>query len=157
TTISAFSDLVERRGADIVIGPLWAQDGIATREYARAHPDVTFIATDSEQATTLKRSVPNLYRFEPDEYQWNAALGIYARRSLGWSGAATFGEGSPVGWQVGGFIAGFCALGGHITMADRLSTAPAPSVDPGSMVSRVSGMVDGLFVTAMTGGGTLGG
>ena len=38
TTISALSSLVERSGADIVIGPLWAGDSIAVREYARAIP-----------------------------------------------------------------------------------------------------------------------
>jgi len=157
TTISAFSRLVEQAGVDIVVGPLWAQDGIATREFARAHPDVTFLATDSEQATTLGRSVPNLYRFEPDQYQWNAPLGVYARRTLGWKSAATFGEGSPVGWQVDGFVAAFCSLGGQVTPADRLTSAPSRSTDPGSLISSVPGTVDGLFVTSMTGGGTLGG
>ncbi len=53
TTISALSTLVERRGADIVIGADWPLDGVAVREYARAHPDVTFIATGIEQSSTL--------------------------------------------------------------------------------------------------------
>jgi branched-chain amino acid transport system substrate-binding protein len=157
TTISALSDLVERGGADIVIGPLWAQDGIAVREFARAHPEVTVVATDSEQATTLKRSVPNLYRFEPDEYQWTVPLGVYARRTLGWKSAATFGEDNPVGWQVDGFIAAFCSLGGRVTPSDRLIPAAHGSADLGSVVARTPEGVDGLFVTALTGGGPLGG
>jgi branched-chain amino acid transport system substrate-binding protein len=157
TTISAFSTLVDRDRAEIVIGPMWAQDGIATREFARTHPEVTVVATDGEQVTTLKRSVPNLYRFEADQYQWNAPLGTYAWRNLGWKSAATFGEGSPVGWQVDGFVAAFCALGGHITMSDRLNVAPSSSLDPGPVVSRISSAVDGLFVTALTRGGKLGG
>ena len=157
TTISALSSLVERNGADIVIGPLYADDSIAVREYARAHPDITFIATGSEQSPTLRRTVPNLYRFEPDVYQWNAALGMYARRALGWDSAATFGDANAPGYQVAGFIAGFCALGGHIAMSDRLFMDESPTIDPGSLVPDIPRTVDGLFLTGTTAGGPVGG
>ena len=150
TTISALSSLVERSGADIVVGPLWANDSIAVREYARAHPDVTFIVTGSEQSPTLKRTVPNLYRFEADGYQWNAPLGTYARRALGWDTAATFGDSNVPGYQVGGFIAGFCSLGGQIAKGDRLFLDQAPSGDPTRLVSEIAPTVDGLLLTGTT-------
>ena len=157
TTISALSSLVEDSGADIVIGPLWANDSIAVREYARAHPDITFIATGNEQSPTLKRTVPNLYRFEPDVYQWNAVLGSYARRNLGWDSAATFGDSDVPGFQVAGFIAGFCSLGGQIAMSDRLFLDQSRTCDPGSLVSKIPPQVDGLFLTGTTAGGAVGG
>jgi branched-chain amino acid transport system substrate-binding protein len=147
TTIAALSDLVERSGADIVVGPLTANDSIAVREYARAHPNVTFFATGFEQSPTLKRPVPNLYRFEPDEYQWNAPLGRYARRTLGWNSAAIIGEQDTPGYRVGGFVAGFCSLGGQIAPSDRLFMDEAPTIDPGSLVPSISPSVDGLFLT----------
>jgi branched-chain amino acid transport system substrate-binding protein len=153
TTISALSSLVERSRADIVVGPLWQGDSIAVREYARYHPDVTFIATGNEQSATLRRPVPNQYRFDPDAEQWNAALGTYARRTLGWKSAATLSEGDPTGWQVAGFVAGFCSIGGRIAMADRLFTDKSLAVDPGPLVAKIPSTVDGLFLTGITGGG----
>ena len=144
--------LVERRGADIVIGADWPLDSVALREYARAHPDVTFIDTSCEQSSTLMRSVPNLYRFEADQYQWTAPLGTYARRTLGWSSAATFGDADEPGYQVGGFIATFCSLGGQVAKADRLFLDQSPhKVDPGHLVSEIPGTVEGLLLTGTTG------
>ena len=158
TAISALSTLVERRGADVVIGADWPLDGVALREYARAHPDVTFINTSFEQSSTLLRSVPNLYRFEADQYQWTAPLGTYARRTLGWSSAATFGDADEPGYQVGGFIATFCSLGGQVAEADRLFLDQSPhKVDPGHLVSRTPGTVEGLLLTGTTVFGPVGG
>ena len=152
TTISALSSLVERSGVAIVVGPSVADDSIAVREYARAHPDVTFIATGSEQSPTLRRTVPNLYRFDVDEYQWIAPLGRYARRTLGWESAATVGEANTPGYQVAGFVAGFCSAGGQIARTDRLFMDQAGSIDPASLVSRIPASVDGLFL-AVSGSG----
>lgn len=158
TTISALSTLVERRGADVVIGADWPLDGVALREYARAHPDVTFINTSFEQSSTLVRPVPNLYRFEADQYQWTAPLGTYARQTLGWSSAATFGDADEPGYQVGGFIATFCSLGGQVAEADRLFLDQSPhEVDPGHLVSRIPGTVEGLLLTGTTIFGPVGG
>jgi branched-chain amino acid transport system substrate-binding protein len=157
TTIFALSSLVERSGADIVIGSYLANDSVALREYARAHPDVTFIATGSEQSPTLRRTVPNLYRFEPDAYQWNAPLGTYARRVLGWNNAATFGDSNLPGYQVDGFIAKFCSLGGQVAQGDRLFLDQAHGLDPGPLVSQINGNVDGLFLTGTTNAGPIAG
>ncbi len=116
TTIAALSTLVERDGADVVIGPQNVGDGIAVREFARRHPHVTFIATSFEQSTTLKRSVPNVFRFEPDFAQWSGGTGTYARRVLGWNSAVTLGPKTQAGEPtVLGFDAEFCSLGGTIT------------------------------------------
>ena len=157
TEISALGDLVELRGADVVVGADLVSDSVALREYARAHPTVTFIATSFEQSATLKRTVPNLYRFEADAYQWNAPLGVYARRQLGWRSAATFGDVDVPGYQVGGFIATFCSLGGHVSPADRLFLDDAHGLDPGHLVSDVPRSDDGLFLTGTTAFGPRGG
>ncbi len=121
TVISALSKLVEIEGADIVIGPSQNRDAIAVREYARSHPNTTFIAAGGEQATTLKHTVPNLYRFLPDPVQLFAGLGAYARHTLGWKTAATVSNSDESSWpSVAGFDTEFCSLGGHIPNVDRV-------------------------------------
>jgi branched-chain amino acid transport system substrate-binding protein len=71
----------------------------------------------------LRRPAPNVFRFVPDGAQWVAGLGSYAYHELGWRTAATVAENSSGSWpQVAGFIAEFCALGGHIR--GRLWTPP---------------------------------
>lgn len=115
TTVAALSTLVERDGADVVIGSQLPGDGIAVREYARRHPHVTFIATSFEQSTTLKQTVPNLFRFEPDAAQWAGGVGTYARKNLGWDSAVALGTDNISGWPtVVGFDAEFCSLGGTV-------------------------------------------
>ena len=42
-------------------------------------------------------------------------------------------------------------------MADRFFTDPSLTVDAGSIVPKIPGSVDGLFLTGLTGGGKFGG
>ena len=73
----------------------------------------------------------------------NAPLGTYARRTLGWNSAAIFGDADTPGYQVAGFIAGFCSLGGQIAMGDRLFLDQSPTDDPGPLVSKIPGRSTG--------------
>jgi hypothetical protein len=66
-------------------------------------------------------------------------------------------EGDAAGWQIGGFIAGFCSAGWRIAMADRLWTDPNIHIDPGPLVRTIPADVDGLFLPGVTGSGPFGG
>jgi branched-chain amino acid transport system substrate-binding protein len=116
-TIDEARPLVEKDGAQIVIGPTYGlTTGLVLREIARRHPDVAFLVTDSPaQETTLHDPAPNLFRFGPDLAQLTAGLGSYAYHELGWRTAAIVASDWVLAWpQAAGFVAEFCSLGGRV-------------------------------------------
>ncbi len=128
-TISALARLVERDHASIVLGPPFEGDSLAVRDFAHAHPHVTFMYTGFEQSATLRHHARNAYRFETDAVMWYAGLGTYARRTLGWNTATTASNTDGSGWpSVQAFQAEFCSEGGHIT----------PNTEPGTTWRTVS-------------------
>ncbi len=56
TALAETRRLVEQVGVDVLIGPNYIGEGLAIKEYARARPEVTFVATSPAQALTLSRS-----------------------------------------------------------------------------------------------------
>ena len=128
---------------------------IAVREYARAHPDITFIATGNSNRRRSSERFPTSTgsgQHVPVERR----TGYYARRKLGWDSAATFGDNNVPGYQVGGFIAGFCSLGGHVAMSDRLFLDRSRGLDPDRLVGRIPRSRRPLL-TGTTAGGPVGG
>ena len=109
-------ELVEQNGADIVFGPLSGDEGIAVANYAKDHPEVTFLnGASAAQDTTLKVGAENFFRFGGDGAQWNAGLGLVAREVLGWETAAIVVDDYSFGWtSAAGFVAEFCAVGGNV-------------------------------------------
>src|SRR4051794_23938258 len=90
TAIKETRRLVEQLGADIMIGPLSGDESIAVANYAKQHPDKTFVdGSAGAQDTTLKVQAPNFFRFNGDGAQWNAGLGDLAYNKLGWRKVAT--------------------------------------------------------------------
>jgi len=76
--------MMEQEGADILVGPLSGDEGIAVANYAKDHPDKTFVnGIAGAQDSTLKVQAPNFFRFHPDGAQWSAGLGDYAYNELG--------------------------------------------------------------------------
>jgi branched-chain amino acid transport system substrate-binding protein len=135
--------LVERDGADVVIGGDVAGDGLAARDYAKRHRGVTFIVNETDQSFTLQDPAPNLFRFRPSVAQWGAGLGTYAYRTLGWRSAVTVAEDDHFGWtSVAGFIAEFCSLGGNVVQ--RLWGPGGGNFT--SLAARVSRKADGVFL-----------
>jgi branched-chain amino acid transport system substrate-binding protein len=109
--------LVEQLGAEILIGPLSGDEGIAVANYSLEHPETTFInGTSGAQDTTLKVQSPNFFRFNSDGAQWSAGLADYAYNVLGWRDAVVIADDYSFAYtSAAGFIAEFCALGGQIT------------------------------------------
>ncbi|MDX6234223.1 MAG: branched-chain amino acid transport system substrate-binding protein, partial [Nocardioidaceae bacterium] len=144
----------EEDKVDIVQGPLSGDEGIAIKEYAKTHPEVTFIDGGSgAQATTLSKPADNFFRFHTEGTQWMAGLGDYAYNKLGWRKVVTIADdyGFPYS-QVAGFLAEFCSLGGTI---EKKVWPPLGTTDYSSYASQIpTSGIDGFFM-AIGGSGTL--
>src|SRR5262249_52337125 len=65
--------LMEKLGADILIGPLSGDESIAVAKYAKAHPKKTFVnGTAGALDTTMIVRAPNFFRWNGDGAQWDA-------------------------------------------------------------------------------------
>ena len=137
--------LMEQEDADILIGPLSGDEGIAVANYAKEHPDKTFVnGIAGAQDSTLKVNAPNFFRFHPDGAQWSAGLGDYAYNELGWKNAAIIGDDYSFPYtSLAGFVAEFCAIGGQIP---KRVWAPLGEEDYSSYISQIPEDVDGLYV-----------
>jgi branched-chain amino acid transport system substrate-binding protein len=138
--------LVEQLGADIMIGPLSGDEGIAVANYAKTNqPNKTFLnGISGAQDATLKVQAPNFFRFNPDGAQWSSGLGAYAYNKLGWRTAAVIGDDYAFPYtSLAGFIAEFCAVGGNVT---QRIWPPLGTTDYSSFVAQIPSNVDGLFV-----------
>jgi branched-chain amino acid transport system substrate-binding protein len=109
--------LVEQLGANVLIGPLSGDEGIAVAEYARSNPDLTVLAGISgSQEPTLHVQAPNYFRFYGDGAIWNAGLGDILHNQEGWDTVAVIADDYSFGHtSSGGFIADFCGVGGDVT------------------------------------------
>jgi branched-chain amino acid transport system substrate-binding protein len=137
--------LMEQEDADVMIGPLSGDEGIAVANYAKEHPDKTFVnGTSGAQDTTLKVKAPNFFRYNTDGAQWSAGLGDYAYNELGWRTAAIVGDDYSFPYtSLAGFVAEFCAIGGDVT--ERV-WPPLGEKDYSSFISQIPEDVDGLYV-----------
>src|SRR3954452_19740230 len=141
--------LVENVGVQILLGPLSGDEGVAVAEYAKSHPDVTFVnGTSGAQSTTLKVKAPNFFRFGGDGAQWMAGLGTYAYQQKGWRRVAILGEDYSYPYtQAAGFVSEFTALGGEVVAR---SYVPLTQSDWSSPVTQLPRDVDGVLL--LTGG-----
>ncbi|MGI8433641.1 MAG: ABC transporter substrate-binding protein [Nocardioidaceae bacterium] len=109
--------LVEQEGANVVIGPLSGDEGIAVAEYAKAHPDITVLSgIAGSQEPTLQVQAPNYFRFHGDGAMWNAGMGDILHNKEGWDTVAVIADDYSFGQtSAAGFIADFCGVGGQVT------------------------------------------
>jgi branched-chain amino acid transport system substrate-binding protein len=109
--------LVEQLGANVIIGPLSGDEGIAVAEYAKANPGLTvFAGLAGSQEATLQVRAPNFFRFYGDGAIWNAGLGDVQYNKEGWRRVAVIADDYSFGHtSAAGFIADFCAVGGQVT------------------------------------------
>src|SRR6187397_3146284 len=78
SAVRAARKLVEQDKVQLMLSPLSGDEGIAVKNYAKTHPEVTFInAASGAQETTYVDPAPNFYRFNMDGAQWQAGLGNY--------------------------------------------------------------------------------
>ena len=117
TILGEVRQLVEQNDANVVIGPLSGDEGIAVAEYARQNPDVTFLSgIAGSQEPTLEVQAPNYFRFHGDGAIWNAGLGDILHNQEGWDTVAVIADDYSFGHtSTAGFVADFCAVGGEVT------------------------------------------
>ena len=122
--------LVEVDHVDVVVGGTYPGDGLALREVARKHPDVTFVVSNpGDREVTATDAAPNIFRFAADITQQVAGLGTYAFRDLGWRKALVIADNNEVGWGgAAGFLAEFCGLGGTATQVPMSPDRQPPDV-----------------------------
>ena len=146
TAIRETRRLMERLGADIMIGPLSGDESIAVANYAKAHPTKTVVnGTSGAQDTTLKVQAPNFFRFNGDGAQWNAGIGDLAYKKLGWRKAAIIMDDYSFAWtSAAGMIVDFCGAGGKIT---KRVFPPLNTTDYSSFARQLPppNQVDGYF------------
>jgi branched-chain amino acid transport system substrate-binding protein len=145
TAINETRRLVEQGNADIMIGPLSGDEGVAVANYAKAHPAKTFInGSAGAQDATLKVRAPNFFRFHGDGAQWNAGLGDLAYNKLHWKTAAIIADDYSFAWtSAAGFISEFCGVGGQVT---KRVFPPLGTTDYSSYAQQLPSNVDGYFV-----------
>jgi branched-chain amino acid transport system substrate-binding protein len=137
--------LMEQEKADILIGPLSGDESIAVANYAKEHPDQTFVnGAAGAQDASLKVQAPNFFRYNTDGAQFSAGLGDYAYNELGWRTAAVIGDDYAFPYtSLAGFIAEFCSVGGKVT---KRIWPPLGEKDYSSYISQIPEDVDGLYV-----------
>ena len=143
--VEAARRLVEQSKADVVVGPLSGDEGIAIKNYAKQHLDVTFVnGTSGAQNTTLRDPAPNFFRYTTDGAQWMAGLGTYAAKDLGYKKVATVGEDYSFPYdQVGGFMTEYCDAGGRVA---KKIWVPLGTKDYASFIAQIPKDVDAVYV-----------
>jgi len=143
--VEATRRLVEQNKVDAAVGPLSGDEGIAIKNYAKEHLDVTFLnGSSAAQNTTLRDPAPNFFRYTTDGAQWMAGLGRYAANELGFKKVVTVGEDYSFPYdQVGGFMTEFCAAGGQVP---RKIWVPLGTKDYASYIAQIPKDVDAVYV-----------
>ena len=146
TILGEVRRLVEQEGANVVIGPLSGDEGIAVAEYASENPELTFLSgIAGSQEPTLEVQAPNYFRFHGDGAQWNAGLGDILYNEEGWRTVAIMADDYSFGHtSTAGFVADFCAVGGEVTTR---VFPPLGTTDYSSFVAQLPDPdeVDGYF------------
>lgn len=116
TILGEIRQLVEQQGANVVIGPLSGDEGIAVAEYAKSNPDLTVLSgIAGSQEPTLEVQAPNYFRFHGDGAIWNAGMGDILHNQEGWDTVAVIADDYSFGHtSAAGFIADFCGVGGDV-------------------------------------------
>ena len=103
--------LMEKLGADVMVGPLSGDEGVTIANYAKAAADKMFInGTSGRSSRRCKMRAKNMFRYHGDGAQWNAgtarsrtSASAGARRRSSWTTTASAGR------PAAGMIADFCA------------------------------------------------
>jgi branched-chain amino acid transport system substrate-binding protein len=142
--VNATRKLVEQDKVQIMIGPLSGDEGVAVKNYSKSQPNITFVnGSSGAQATTLVEPSPNFFRFNSEGAQWMVGLGEHAL-AKGYKKMALIAEdyGFPYS-QVQGFMASYCAKGGHVT---QKSWVPLGTKDYSSVIAKIPQDVDAILV-----------
>src|SRR5271168_3263953 len=145
SAIRAVRKLIEQDHVQILLSPLSGDEGIAVKNFAKTHPELTFInAASGAQETTYVDPAPNFFRFNMDGAQWQVGLGRYAYETKGYRKIATVGEDySFIYTQVFGLVLEFCGAGGQVT---NRQWVPLGTKDFASTIAALPDDVDAIYL-----------
>ena len=145
SAVRAVRKLIEQDKVQILLSPLSGDEGIAVKNFAKTHPELTFInAASGAQETTYVDPAPNFFRFNMDGAQWQVGLGKYAYDTKGYRKIATVGEDySFIYTQVFGLVLEFCGAGGKITSRQWV---PLGTKDFASVIAALPDDVDAIYM-----------
>ena len=145
SAIRAVRKLIEQDHVQILLSPLSGDEGIAVKNFAKTHPELTFInAASGAQETTYVDPAPNFFRFNMDGAQWQVGLGRYAYETKGFRKIATVGEDySFIYTQVFGLVLEFCGMGGQVT---NRQWVPLGTKDFASTIAALPDDVDAIYL-----------
>src|ERR1700721_130013 len=145
SAVRAVRKLIEQDKVQILLSPLSGDEGIAVKNFAKTHPELTFInAASGAQETTYVDPAPNFFRFNMDGAQWQVGLGKYAYETKGYRKIATVGEDySFIYTQVFGLVLEFCGAGGQITSRQWV---PLGTKDFASVIAALPDDVDAVYL-----------
>ena len=141
----ALHKLVEQDKADLLISPLWGSEGVAVKDFAKSHPEITVInAASGAQETTYVSPAANFFRFNIDAAQMSKGLGEYIYTVKKYKKIVTIGEDYSFGYtQVFGLVLDYCGLGGDVTQ--RL-WVPLGTKGFGSIMAALPDDIDAIYV-----------
>src|SRR6201986_1426885 len=145
SAVRAVRKLIEQDKVQILLSPLSGDEGIAVKNFAKTHPELTFInAASGAQETTYVDPAPNFFRFNMDGAQWQVGLGNYAYGPKGYRKIATVGEDySFIYTQVFGLVLEFCGAGGQVT---NRQWVPLGTKDFASVIAALPDDVDAIYL-----------
>ena len=145
SAVRAVRKLIEQDKVQILLSPLSGDEGIAVKNLAKTHPELTFVnAASGAQETTYVDPAPNFFRFNMDGAQWQVGLGKYAYENKGYRKIATVGEDySFVYTQVFGLVLEFCGAGGQVT---NRQWVPLGTKDFASVIAALPDDVDAIYL-----------
>jgi len=145
SAIRAARKLVEQDKVDVLIAPLSGSEGIAMRDFAKTHPEITIInGSSSAQETTFVTPAANFFRFNSEGAQQLAGLGNYIYNKKGYKKIVTIGEDySYIYTQVFGLVVEYCHAGGQIT---KRLWVPLGTKDFASIIAALPDDVDAIFL-----------
>ena len=145
SAVRAVRKLIEQDKVQILLSPLSGDEGIAVKNFAKTHPELTFInAASGAQETTYVDPAPNFFRYNMDGAQWQVGLGKYAYETKGYRKIATVGEDySFIYTQVFGLVLEFCGAGGQVT---NRQWVPLGTKDFSSIIAALPDDVDAIYL-----------
>lgn len=144
SAVMAAESLLDGHGADIIIGPLSGNEGLAIRDFAKTRPNHTFInGIAGGQDMTLRSPAPNFFSFSTNGVQWMAGLSEYVLEQ-GYRKVVTVAEdySYPHG-QIAGFTIQYCRMGGKIS---QKFWVPLGTTDYRAFISALDTNIDAIFV-----------
>jgi len=143
--VRAVRKLIEQDKVQILLSPLSGDEGIAVKNFAKTHPELTFVnAASGAQETTYVDPAPNFFRYNMDGAQWQVGLAnmLMTPRAIGRSRRSARTTPSFTR-RCSGWCSNSAAAGGKIT---NRQWVPLGTKDFASVIAALPDDVDAIYL-----------